>query len=721
MIKKNTIRQVTCKVIAAILSLAACFGIISIAHADGPTIAAVSIGSAELSDYDRFVSEKAVHMPLGKYVYDEQGNYFLYRLKVLRNQDDSNPAGIPVLYYWSSENVAIPDELNGFKIRDFRIEVGPYRYETTENGSYEYTVPKIRKLSLGENFVGCDTPDSFADQNSYTDYVEELEVSASNPYVKTVDNVLYSKDGKQLLYVPRGIRGEKFLIPEGVEEVSCRAFDIFEQDLSRMNIPNAGNGMVNTTVALNAVEFLPASGGSEPQFAFISVPNSVIRFYYPDGFYINNAKIDYNGDFTLLCRTGYLWNNIEVYLESEWEPHSRFNYEIRKTDDNKNVLFVKNFSLDMVKNSTLSIPDKIEGKNIDIVCLNIEESGINTVKLGDNVKEIFWYENIKSIDDDIYTYEYRNDYSEKKSITKVAAGRMFDGNSIRCYGSCNELEVLFDISISLNTSLKVLKVPDDNRYIRVKDGAVYSRDYKTLKFILPAVKPVVFKVDSRTERIKTGAFLGAEHSLKKVTVPKGLREIGESAFEETGIRQLIFAGKGKSKLQKIGDCAFMFCDSLKKIKLPDSLTSIGQYAFCGCRSISKIRFPKSLRKISIEAFEGCEGLKKVNVRCNGNIGSRAFSLCFNLKTVVFSKDVKQIGNNCLAYCNKLKKIKVMGKKTWLRKNATLGFEKNRRADKGKETTTIVELECYKNSAFHKYYKNNKVLKKHTKMLVLKEG
>ena len=58
-----------------------------------------------------------------------------------------------------------------------------------------------------------------------THFVQDIEVTESNPYYKSIDGVVYSKDGKKLLKCSPKRRCYTFKIPEGVEEIDVHAFD----------------------------------------------------------------------------------------------------------------------------------------------------------------------------------------------------------------------------------------------------------------------------------------------------------------------------------------------------------------------------------------------------------------------------------------------------------------------------------------------------------------
>ena len=68
------------------------------------------------------------------------------------------------------------------------------------------------KLTYTENVFAC------------CDALKEIIVSDDNPYFKTVDGILYSKDGTKLIRYPTGLPAAHFDIPEGVEVIAEQAF-----------------------------------------------------------------------------------------------------------------------------------------------------------------------------------------------------------------------------------------------------------------------------------------------------------------------------------------------------------------------------------------------------------------------------------------------------------------------------------------------------------------
>ncbi len=102
----------------------------------------------------------------------------------------------------------------------------------------------------------------------------------------------------------------------------------------------------------------------------------------------------------------------------------------------------------------------------------------------------------------------------------------------------------------------------------------------------------------------------------------------------------------------IGDEAFMDCEYLVSISLPESLERIGSSAFKGCKSLAAIDIPQNVSVIGGSAFESCESLESVIIP-NGVtvIESGTFYNCSNLKSVTIPGSVKNIMSNAFRGCS----------------------------------------------------------------------
>ncbi len=74
-----------------------------------------------------------------------------------------------------------------------------------------------------------------------------------------------------------------------------------------------------------------------------------------------------------------------------------------------------------------------------------------------------------------------------------------------------------------------------------------------------------------------------------------------------------YAGKRSTSNNKIGDGMFSYCESLKQIALPNSVTEIGNGAFLCCYGLTSVTIGNSVTEIGVEAFEYCTGLTEITI------------------------------------------------------------------------------------------------------------
>lgn len=142
--------------------------------------------------------------------------------------------------------------------------------------------------------------------------------------------------------------------------------------------------------------------------------------------------------------------------------------------------------------------------------------------------------------------------------------------------------------------------------------------------------------------------------LEKVVLPNDsqLKTINYMAFANTGLKEIACPS-----VQQIKDSAFLGCRNLETVVLGDQLVSIGNHAFA-LTGLRRIDIPDSVTSIGVDAFGNCGKLEEANI---GNkvtyIPEWLFSNC-NLKTFTIGGTVTKIGASAFSGNRNLSKIDI---------------------------------------------------------------
>ena len=149
-------------------------------------------------------------------------------------------------------------------------------------------------------------------------------------------------------------------------------------------------------------------------------------------------------------------------------------------------------------------------------------------------------------------------------------------------------------------------------------------------------------------------------NLKSIVIPNSVTTIGESAFEHTGLSNINIP----ESVTEIGNRAFLACNSLKEARLSESVQRIGAAAFYWCANLESVNIPESVRYIGASAFERCSSLKTVTISAD-TICNAAFLGCKGLTDVRLGDSVRYIDRAAFSDCKSLKTLTIPEKVTRL--------------------------------------------------------
>ena len=193
--------------------------------------------------------------------------------------------------------------------------------------------------------------------------------------------------------------------------------------------------------------------------------------------------------------------------------------------------------------------------------------------------------------------------------------------------------------------------------------------------------------------------------MTSIVVPHGVKELEEDMFRNCSSLKRVTL---PNTLTSIGSCAFNECACLESIEIPKKVTEIGPWAIYGCTSLTKIKISKNVKVIGHRGLAECTSLESISVSIfNPNycshgkhlytkdmkrlvqyaigckeksfampptvtvIGDCAFSKCGIIESMSIPQSVNSIEDYAFDKCTKLKQVSYYGtKEMW--NSITLG-------------------------------------------------
>ncbi len=453
---------------------------------------------------------------------------------------------------------------------------------------------------------------STIEEDAFSYYHGNIIIDDSNPYFKMIDAVLYTADMKELVLCLDTKQGS-FTIPESVEKI--RAYAFHDTSLSEIilheNIREIAAGAFYHSNATNGIRIpdgiteIKNDTFSFAKSEWIILPDSVVSLgqdsldvYGTDVIYIPASVTDISER-----ALGYLHFKLDappvIYTPSDSAMHKfalENDLDVELTDgmttDEIETLFRKNAvepEYHFYPESTGNITgiENIHTKVLEIPA-SIGELAITSVYLDD----------FRTVDDE--------------PIEKLIIP---DSVKIKAYSSFVDYEI---------------EISENNEYMTVVDGVVYSKDMKTLIYCIDDINGE-FTVPESVETINDFAFAGHK-MITKLNLPKNLYTIEATSIVNVNIHEisinennkyftvvdnilfskdmdtLVACPSPKSGAYTIPDSVetiypYAFVNSaLSEIILPDSITTIGHGAFAYCLKLEKIVLPESITEIPDMAF-----------------------------------------------------------------------------------------------------------------------
>ena len=234
-----------------------------------------------------------------------------------------------------------------------------------------------------------------------------------------------------------------------------------------------------------------------------------------------------------------------------------------------------------------------------------------------------------------------------EGITGISSFAFFDCNNLESVHLSKSIKRFFGGCFASCNSLTEVTVDPDNPWFCSIDGVVYTKDQKELVFYPPGKADEECVIPEGCSIIGRDAFAFCEN-LKRIIVPSTVTDISyESIYSWKGLEGVfvhedneIYSSIDGNLYSKDGKKFLRLCVSAENITLtlPEGVVEVADGAAYYSKSLTAINLPKSLTSIGNSAFLDCDNLTSITIPKNVTlIGDRAFLGCEHLSEVIFEQ------------------------------------------------------------------------------------
>ncbi len=605
----------------------------------------------------------------------------------------------------------------------------------------------ITKVVLPDNvkgigkvlFAGCTNlkevvlPENLTDFSFYTESfsdcgkLEKITISEKNEYYKSIDGVLYSKDGKKLILYPKGKAQGEITLIDGVEEISAGIFKncteienvIFPNSLktikneafwgcvslSEINLPDSvtyiGEDAFSKCENLSDIKFPPYVYLQNNPFTDTEFYNNASN-RTNGGLYLNKHLLEVDGaatEFQIMPDTVSIAGEVfgGTKLEKITIPASVRcigDMAFALTDSSTEVVFEEGLEIlgnqafyrSKIQNiilpqslqiiggeafcdagiKSIIIPDNV----IDIGEGAFEGSSLEAIVIGKSVGNIgasafaSCY-NLKSITIPDSVYALGNSALGTRGLEKIHLGKKLQSFSEKVFGY-NYPDNLYSITVS-----------EESEYLSVKDNVVFDKAGEKILFYPKCKVEEEYVIPDGVKIIGEECF-DYNSRLTNLTIPQSVVVIEKNNspsklanVKYTGTREEWERIDIKSGCEAIKDAVITFSDGSTK-NLYENLCYYeknGEVHITGLwdKNAKSVTIPGEIdgKKVLLDS-SAFKSSKLVTVTLDESIKEIpycAFWMCRDLQHINL-ENVEHIDSQAFMYCTSLKDVNLLSIKSW---------------------------------------------------------
>lgn len=464
-------------------------------------------------------------------------------------------------------------------------------------------------------------------ENAFTNckYLQEVRMEAESAYLQVCDGILMDAAGKTLLLYPARRAGTDFVIDENVTTIADYAF-AYCQNLRSITIGTQVETIGDHAFdAVNDALCLVVQDGSPAQ---LWASAHGVRYAS------ESTSFSYRLEGDKAYITGYTGTLPDVVVPAVIDGYP--------------VYAIENLRSPILTHVVVSEGIEVIGDSAFAAYFDYEKGYIRTlvsVSLPQSLKIIsddgFWgQENLQEITLGSVVEIGQGAFGSCTMLKQITlpdtlttiGWRAFEYSGLTSLTIPANVTSLGDSFISECSALTSLYVAEGNPNYEIVDGMLYDIPAKTLRYALPDVLGDVVIRDG-TVRIADDVF--KNHAITSVQLP--------------------------DSLQKIGNCAFEFCNELKEVNFPEGLITIDGAAFAYCTQLENVVLPEGLKYLGDSAFRSCASLTEITVPEGITWLSGTFATCYSLRTVNLPRGLTYMINGVVEGCRSLETLHLPAK------------------------------------------------------------